>query len=36
MRDWVFMVAPVGAVIYFLLYPDQFSAFLGWLQGLVH
>jgi len=35
MRDLIFMVAPIGAAIYFLFYPDQFHAFLDWLMNLV-
>jgi hypothetical protein len=30
MRDAIFMLAPVALVIYFVAYPDQFSAFLNW------
>jgi hypothetical protein len=30
MRDSMFMLAPVALVIYFLIYPDQFNAFLSW------
>ena len=30
MRDSMFMLAPVGLIIYFLIYPDQFHAFLAW------
>ncbi len=30
MRDMVLMLAPVALVIYFVVYPDQFSAFIGW------
>jgi len=30
MRDTIFMLAPVALVIYFVAYPDQFSAFLNW------
>jgi len=36
MRDWLIMAAPVGAVIYFLAYPDQFNAVIGWLENLLH
>lgn len=30
MRDSMFMLAPVALIIYFLIYPDQFNAFLAW------
>ena len=30
MRDWLLLLAPVVLVIYFLAYPDQFSAFMSW------
>ena len=30
MRDWLMMFAPIGLVLYFVLFPDQFSAFMGW------
>jgi hypothetical protein len=29
MRDLMFMLAPVALVLYFVVYPDQFSSFLG-------
>ena len=35
MRDWIFVLAPVAATIYFLVYPDQFREFLVWLTILV-
>ncbi len=30
MRDLLFMLAPVGLIIYFVIYPDQFNALLTW------
>ena len=36
MRDLIFMVAPVGLIIYFVVYPDQFSAFVNWAGRLLH
>lgn len=36
MRDLLFMLAPVALIIYFLIYPDQFSAFLMWARQLLH
>jgi hypothetical protein len=35
MRDVMFMLAPVALIVYFLLYPDQFNAFLGWAGQLL-
>jgi hypothetical protein len=35
MRDVLFMLAPVGLIIYFVIYPDQFNAFLSWLGQYV-
>jgi hypothetical protein len=32
MRDLVFMLAPVALIIYFVVFPDQFSALLGWAK----
>lgn len=29
MRDLMFMLAPVALIIYFVVYPDQFSTFVG-------
>jgi hypothetical protein len=28
MRDWLLILAPVALVVYFLVYPDQFGAFM--------
>ena len=36
MRDWLFVVAPFAVAIYFLLYPDQWRAFMYWFQGLLN
>jgi len=36
MRDLLFMLAPVALITYFLIYPDQFSAFLMWARQLLH
>jgi hypothetical protein len=36
MRDSMFMLAPVGLIIYFLIYPDQFHAFLAWAGQYLH
>jgi hypothetical protein len=36
MRDWQLVLFPVGIVIYFLVYPNQLSAFITWAEGLIH
>lgn len=36
MRDWLLIAAPVAVAVYFLLYPDQWRAFMDWFQGLLH
>jgi hypothetical protein len=36
MRDFLFMLAPVALVIYFLIYPDQFNALLAWAGQYLH
>ena len=35
MRDWVLIVTPVVIVAYFLVYPDQFNAFVAWAQSII-
>jgi hypothetical protein len=30
------MLAPIGLIIYFVVYPDQFNAFLSWAGQYVH
>jgi hypothetical protein len=35
MRDWLLILAPIAVVAYFLAYPQQFTAFATWLEGLV-
>jgi hypothetical protein len=36
MREWFWPVAPVAAIIYWIAYPDQFTAFITWAQRFVH
>ena len=36
MRDSAFMLAPAALVVYFLLYPDHFNAFLAWAGQYLH
>ena len=35
MRDWLLLLAPIALIVYFLAYPDQFSAFMTWAAHLV-
>jgi hypothetical protein len=35
MRDFILLVAPVAVIIYFVIYPAQFAAFLAWLSRLI-
>lgn len=30
------MLAPVGLIVYFVIYPDQFNALLSWAGQYVH
>jgi hypothetical protein len=34
MRDWLLLLTPIGLIIYFLVYPDQFTAFITWAQRI--
>ena len=36
MRDWLLPVAPIAAVVYFVVFPDQFYALLDWAASLMH
>jgi hypothetical protein len=33
MREWLLMLVPVALIIYFVVYPNEFSALLTWLWG---
>ncbi len=35
MRDMVFIMLPVAAAVYFMVYPDQFQAVMDWMMSLV-
>jgi len=35
MRDWLLLLAPLAAVIYFLIFPDQFKELLARLAVFV-
>jgi hypothetical protein len=30
MQDWLLVLAPIAAIIYFLIHPDQFKTFMDW------
>ena len=34
MRDWLLLLTPIGLIIYFLIYPDHFTAFITWAQHI--
>ena len=36
MRDFMFMLARVALIFYFVVYPEQFSSFLGWAGQFLH
>jgi len=36
MQDWLLVVAPLAAVIYFVEYPDRFADVMGWLTRWIH
>jgi len=36
MREWYLPLAPVAAIIYFLVFPDQFSALIAWATRFVY
>jgi len=33
MRDFILLLAPLAIVIYFVVYPSQFTAFLAWVSS---
>jgi hypothetical protein len=35
MRDWLYILVPIGVVIYFVVNPGQFTALMMWLERLV-
>jgi hypothetical protein len=34
MREWLLAIIPAAAIVYFLMYPDQFSKIVAWLAQL--
>ena len=35
MREWLLVLAPVAVVGYFIMFPDQYGAFVYWAERLV-
>lgn len=35
MRDWLLLLAPIAFIVYFLVYSDQFSAFMTWASQFI-
>jgi hypothetical protein len=35
MRDFLLLLAPIFLIVYFLAYPDQFTAFITWAQRMI-
>jgi hypothetical protein len=35
MRDWLLVLAPIGLIVYFLVYPERFSTLVGWAEQFV-
>ena len=35
MREWLLTLIPIAFVLYFVVFPDQFSATLDFLHGLI-
>ena len=36
MREWIMMLTPVAAIMYFVVYPDQLAAVGDWFARLIH
>jgi hypothetical protein len=34
MRDWIWALAPVGLVVYFVMYPAKLIALLHWIMSV--
>jgi hypothetical protein len=32
MRDWILLLTPIGLIAFFLVYPDEFIAFINWAR----
>jgi hypothetical protein len=35
MRDWILILAPIAAIVYFLTYPSEFTALMNWFARLL-
>ena len=35
MRDWILILAPIAAIVYFLIYPSEFTALMNWFARLL-
>jgi hypothetical protein len=35
MREWLFVLAPVALVIYFVMYPAKFNGMIQWIVNFV-
>jgi hypothetical protein len=36
MSDWLLMTMPLAVVVYFLIYPVQFTFVLNWMEAFLH
>jgi hypothetical protein len=36
MRDWLLILAPIAAIVYFVAHPEEFTAFMNWFARLLH
>jgi hypothetical protein len=36
MQDWLLVLTPMATVVYFLVHPGAFSAFMDWFARLLH
>jgi len=36
MREWIMMLSPVVAVMYFVVYPEQLGVISEWFARLIH
>lgn len=34
MRDWLLLLTPIGLITFFLIYPDEFTAFITWAEHI--
>jgi hypothetical protein len=36
MRDWLLPLAPIATVMYFVVFPHQFSELIAWARQFAH